>query len=325
MECSDELQARCAGFVEAEIERYREALVEDADEPEEGDEADGEDETGDSDDDVAEKRRKKKANAKRAEEKRAKAQGKKKALKVRTPAEIRGELLPFFSGVEERLIASCTCAAENAKSQARLVAAGLFDRTIGAFVRAVHHDIISLHHASVILIHLERFDATFDLWAKLLVQDMRDEGIYGDAGSTVARIAVDSLKGVRCLSASLTLASADFLFEVRPVNSSSTRRTPPTATSSPSPVCFPPPSSCEGPNSPLSTVCRFRTTFSSTPTRSHTSLGSLQFSRRARRRTPVRRRSPSSRRSGTSSSASRDRERSRCSWLIYSFQYRCRS
>lgn len=63
LECSDELQARCAGFIEAEIERYGETLAElTAGEVEEGSDTEMEEE--DSDDEGAKKKRKGKAEAK---------------------------------------------------------------------------------------------------------------------------------------------------------------------------------------------------------------------------------------------------------------------
>ncbi|KAL8292902.1 hypothetical protein RQP46_000596 [Phenoliferia psychrophenolica] len=173
-ECSDELQARCAGFVEAQVERYSETVAENADPEEEEAVEIEEDEAEDSDDDAAEKRRKKKDNAKRADARKAHGKNKDKAAPAKTPAAIR---------------------AANLKKEARLVAAGLFHRTVSAFVRAVHKGVVSLQHASVILIHFERFDTTLDQWCKLLVQDMRDEGIYGDSGALVSRVIVDTLKG----------------------------------------------------------------------------------------------------------------------------------
>ncbi|KAM0753990.1 hypothetical protein T439DRAFT_298458 [Meredithblackwellia eburnea MCA 4105] len=171
MTCSDELQSRCAGFVEAEIERYSEVMAEDEEQEEEQEEQEDEEENSDEDDSDRRKKKKQKEAAvakKKAERLKAKA-----ALSA-TPAGIR---------------------AANARKRARLVAAGLFDRTAGAFVRALHQDIISLQHASVVLTHYERFDAVYDNWAKLLVQDIRDEGIYGKGGKLAVRVIVDSLKG----------------------------------------------------------------------------------------------------------------------------------
>ncbi|KAK4699710.1 cohesin complex subunit SA-1/2, partial [Phenoliferia sp. Uapishka_3] len=171
IECGEELQARCAGFVEAEIERYGETFAEEA---EEATQKDGEeDEEDDSDDDAADKRRKKKVNAKKVATREAN-KSKQKAAVVKTPAGIR---------------------ARNAKKQARLVAAATFNRIISGFVRAIHNEVISIQHASVILIHFERFDTTLDQWCKLLVQDMRDEGIYGNEGAAIARVIVETLKG----------------------------------------------------------------------------------------------------------------------------------
>lgn len=223
-ELSDELQARCAGFVEAQIELYGEIVADNADPEVEVEPVEVEDdEEEDSDDNMAEKRRKKKANSKRADARKAN-KGKDKAAPAKTPAEVR---------------------AANTKKEQRLVAAGLFHRTIGAFVRAVHKGIVSLQHASVILTQYERFDATLDQWAKLLVQDLRDEGIYGDSGALVSRVIVDTLKGVRPSLSSGTFHTILTLQRGvnRPLRFSSTRSHPRTSASSPSRASSPVPSS----------------------------------------------------------------------------------
>lgn len=94
LECSDELQARCAGFIEAEIERYGEALAElTAGEVEEGSDTEMEE---DSDDEGAKKKRK----GKKAKAKKDKTPKKKAALSVRG-ASYRAT--PPGTGADERI------------------------------------------------------------------------------------------------------------------------------------------------------------------------------------------------------------------------------
>lgn len=88
----------------------------------------------------------------------------------------------------------------NAKRLARLLTADHFERAIAPFVRAIHSEVLDLRYASAILVHFERLGPIFDQWARLLVQDMRDEGVYGDQGAVIARIVFDSFRDVSCSS-----------------------------------------------------------------------------------------------------------------------------
>lgn len=84
----------------------------------------------------------------------------------------------------------------NKKKLARLLTARHFERTIAPFVGAIHSEIIDLRHASVILLHFEKFGALFDEWAHILVEDLRVEGITGNQGDAVARIIFESFRDV---------------------------------------------------------------------------------------------------------------------------------
>ncbi|GAA6003229.1 hypothetical protein JCM10207_001811 [Rhodosporidiobolus poonsookiae] len=202
LEASDELQARCAGYVEAEIERYADQLLDAAAEAQD----DGAEESDAEEDDEAEqsgseteteetaaiarsqsqsqrgrkgKGKKAAAKGKGKKGKAAKGKGKKGAnviekRKKRTPAQIR---------------------ADNAKQQAALVATLRFEQTLAPFVRAVHGGALDLRHAVVLLKHWGRLGAVFDEQAKLLLHDLRDEGNYSSGSEQVASIVVDALKG----------------------------------------------------------------------------------------------------------------------------------
>lgn len=77
-----------------------------------------------------------------------------------------------------------------------------FERTISPFVRAIRAETIDLRHASVILVHFEQFGAVFDQWVRVLIQDLRDEGVYGRQGEAVARIIFETFRDVRRSSVS---------------------------------------------------------------------------------------------------------------------------
>lgn len=85
--------------------------------------------------------------------------------------------------------------ADNAKEQARLVAQQRFEQALAPFVRVLHSTTFNLRHSAVLLKHWGRLGAASDEQAKLLMHDLRDEGIYGMASDVVAAIVVDVLKG----------------------------------------------------------------------------------------------------------------------------------
>lgn len=61
---------------------------------------------------------------------------------------------------------------------------------------ALHIGIVDIRHSPVILVHFERFNATYDQWVKLLIQDLKDEGMYGGSGRKVAKILIETLQSV---------------------------------------------------------------------------------------------------------------------------------
>jgi len=88
-----------------------------------------------------------------------------------------------------------TCAADNAKEEAKLVANQHFLRTVvSPFLRVFHSGAFSLRHCVVLLKHWGRFSKEYDEQCKLLVHDLRDEGVFGAASDLIASIVVDILK-----------------------------------------------------------------------------------------------------------------------------------
>ncbi|GAA5920161.1 hypothetical protein JCM6882_006360 [Rhodosporidiobolus microsporus] len=166
---SDELQARCAGYVEAEIERYAEQLADAAAEDDAQEDEDSGSETETEETVRSQKGKKgKKGKGKKAAPKKQDKRKRKSASQIR---------------------------AENAKQQAQLVAQQRFEQTLAPFVRAIHCGALDLRHAVVLLKHWGRLGATFDEQAKLLMHDLRDEGNYGSGGDMVASVVVEALQG----------------------------------------------------------------------------------------------------------------------------------
>ncbi|SCV69509.1 BQ2448_2529 [Microbotryum intermedium] len=181
--CSDELQSRCAGVVEAEIERRSEELQlfqaeddesNDQDKEDENDEDDEDEDEMDSDEDATPAKRSKKKKNKGGKDTKA---TKKSKAPVAKPAPTAAELR-----------------AKRLREQNRLVASRKFERAVLPFVRAMHSGVIDLRHAAVILPHFERFGPVYDSWCRLLVQDLRDEGIYAKSGELVVNVVTASLQ-----------------------------------------------------------------------------------------------------------------------------------
>lgn len=173
LEASEELQVRCSGYMEAEIERQAELLAEEAEEVESDTPASNDNEGSDTETESSQRGRKRKGK---------KAGGQKKGKKVvatdkrkrKTAAQIR---------------------ADNAKERARLLATARFEQTLAPFVRAIHGGAFDLQHSVVVLKYWGRLGPVFDEQAKLLMHDLRDEGNYGSASDKVASILVDALQG----------------------------------------------------------------------------------------------------------------------------------
>ncbi|KAM0792165.1 hypothetical protein ACM66B_004862 [Microbotryomycetes sp. NB124-2] len=165
-EMSDELQSRCAGFIEAELERYSEELSSLREQDQEGGAA-GSDESG-SETDTGTQKSKKKGSQKSQKQKET------GLPKRKSPQEIR---------------------AANKRDFERLLAARRFEQVIHPFVRALHAGSLDLQHATVLLSRYEHFGAGYDHWCKLIIQDLRDEGIYStDGAASVVKVILATLK-----------------------------------------------------------------------------------------------------------------------------------
>lgn len=83
-----------------------------------------------------------------------------------------------------------------AKDLARLLTSQHFEDTIAPFVRAIHSEVIDIRHATVILSRCDQFGTVFEQWGKMLAQDLKDEGVHGNQGESVAKIIFESFKEV---------------------------------------------------------------------------------------------------------------------------------
>ncbi|KAI5121584.1 hypothetical protein M0805_009455 [Coniferiporia weirii] len=153
---SDEIQYRCAGFVQAEIERYAEEL--EGDRPERGEESDDNSDSGvETPTGMPEKRKTQTAKGK-------------------------GKKADASPGITE------------IKSKSQLEQEYVFNATMTTFLRALRAGVIDVRHGSVLLAHYGRLGPSFDLSSKLMVDILREEGMYKENGNLVVEVIVDALK-----------------------------------------------------------------------------------------------------------------------------------
>ncbi|KAJ7757031.1 hypothetical protein B0H16DRAFT_1371104 [Mycena metata] len=161
----DEVQFRCAGYVQAEIERYAETLVE----PEEGEK--GEDE----EDEDEEKENDSGDEGSDAEDdgKKKKGKGKGKAAPKRKKRTVK-EIDP--------------------NSPSQLLNEYSFIELIVTFLRGIRAGILHVRHTAILLSHYGRLGHIFDQFAKSITEILREEGMDNDNGDVVVVVINQALR-----------------------------------------------------------------------------------------------------------------------------------
>ena len=157
----DEVQYLCAGFVQSEIERYAEETAETV--PEEHESSDGEDDV--DEEPVPEEQPK----GKKGRGGKGKAAAKSANLEPHT------------------------------KSRAQLEKEYVFISVVTTFLRAIRAGVIHFRHAATLLAHFNRLGPTFDACSKVVVDILREEGMYKDNGEVVVAIICQALQEVCAL------------------------------------------------------------------------------------------------------------------------------
>ncbi|TFK31727.1 hypothetical protein BDQ12DRAFT_93119 [Crucibulum laeve] len=150
----DEIQYRCAGYVQAEIERYADSLDEEVEEEDDEEEAAKDSDEDDSDEEQPEQ-----------------AKNTKKARKRRnSPKEV------------------------DLTSRSRLEQEYLFIDVISTFLRAIRAGAIHIHHGAVLLAHYDRLGVAFDTCSKVVVDILREEGMLNNNGELVVAVLTQALR-----------------------------------------------------------------------------------------------------------------------------------
>ncbi|KAI3614191.1 mitotic cohesin complex [Moniliophthora roreri] len=169
----DEVQWRCAGYVQAEVERYAESLRL-SDVGEEGDE-DNSDEGSEGGDDADERAKdKSKIMAKTAKKKESKQ------------AE---------EGDEDQTLV-------DEDSRDRLEMETLFLDVISTFLRSIRVGAIHVRHGAILLAHYGRLGSSFDAFAKVVIEVLKEEGIMNDQPDTIVLVVTQAMKEAFAIAAS---------------------------------------------------------------------------------------------------------------------------
>ncbi|KAF5323111.1 hypothetical protein D9611_009237 [Ephemerocybe angulata] len=164
----DETQYRCAGYIQAEIERYSDFLADNdgsAKSLEEGDKSEDEEsnaENADEDENGAGPSKKRK--------------GKKKAAAAAPKPQETETVL------------------SKGDSRALLEREYLFVDVITTFLRAIRVGTIAVQHGAVLLSQYGRLGASFDACAEVIVKMIKDEGLTKDNGELVVNVITKSLQ-----------------------------------------------------------------------------------------------------------------------------------
>ncbi|GBE83439.1 hypothetical protein SCP_0504880 [Sparassis crispa] len=155
LELGDEVQYRCAGFVQAEIEHYAEQLEELTPAHDGQNEENDASDSNESDSAVPAK--------------------KKNTGKGKQPAKGHSE-------------------GSRMTSRSQLEEEYTFIGVITTFLRAIRIGVIHFRHASILLAHYGRLGSMFDLCSKAIVDILREEGMYKNNGTDVVAVICQALR-----------------------------------------------------------------------------------------------------------------------------------
>lgn len=82
------------------------------------------------------------------------------------------------------------------QSRSRLEEEYLFIGVMSTFLRAIRAGAIHVRHGAVLLAHFNRFGSTFDECSKIMVDVLREEGMFNGNPDVVVSVATQAVKEV---------------------------------------------------------------------------------------------------------------------------------
>jgi cohesin complex subunit SA-1/2 len=169
----DEAQYRCAGYIQAEIERFAELLASTA--------------TDDADDEASDSA----SDSEEGTPKAKKAKPKKKKNKRAADVEHDMGELSRSSG-----IIRAHAGADAPPPPSVLQHEYAFLKVVASFLRAVCTGAINVRHGAVLLASYGRLGPAYDLCVKALIDALRDEGIRQGNGAVVSEAIIQAIRDV---------------------------------------------------------------------------------------------------------------------------------
>lgn len=173
----DEVQYRCVGFIESEIERYAEQL--DGGAGAEGARSD-EDDAESSDGHLTD----------------VEAPAKRRGAGKKTGPARNGVSGTTFSSFPLRLSLTSEDLDARMLSRSQLEGEYVFMGVMTTFLRAVRAGVIDIRNSAVLLAHHGRLGAAFDLCSKVIIDILREEGMYKNNGEAVVSVICRALREV---------------------------------------------------------------------------------------------------------------------------------
>jgi cohesin complex subunit SA-1/2 len=168
----DEAQYRCAGYIQAEIERFAELLV------------------STTADDAVEEASDSASDSDEGTPKAKKAKPKKKAKRAADVQHDMGEFSQSFG------ITHAHAGADAPPPPSVLQHEYAFLKVVASFLRAVCTGAINVRHGAVLLASYGRLGPAYDLCVKALIDALRDEGIRQGNGAIVSEAIVQAMREV---------------------------------------------------------------------------------------------------------------------------------
>ncbi len=81
----------------------------------------------------------------------------------------------------------------------------VFIGVVTTFLRAIRAGVIHFRHSATILAHFGRLGPTFDLCSKVIIEILREEGMYKDNGDAVVAIICQALQEVSSVAVRVVL------------------------------------------------------------------------------------------------------------------------
>jgi cohesin complex subunit SA-1/2 len=169
----DKLQYQCAGFIQAEAERFADKLLEYRAESEGSDGGDTVRAASGSEDEAP------------------------KRAKLPKPSKRSKELLG------DNLLT---------RSRVRLESEHAFIHVINNFLRGVHAGVIGVRHSAVLLAYYGRLGNQFDHCLTTLVTILREEGMFRQRGEVVVHIVTEAIRQVCFITTLISVSNLEVVF-----------------------------------------------------------------------------------------------------------------